>query len=716
MPKIDFRTMSIGAKLIVLTVPLIALATMVAAGLIYQHDVAKNNDKLEHRARSLQHQIMADRAYYASVVVPKIKELEGTVGVDYKEVHGRFPLPATFVREVAEATKQLANGYTVNLISPWPINKDKGITDDFHRDAFAYLSANPKGQFIRNEVLRDRKVMRYMAADIAAAQSCVNCHNAHAQSPRHDFKLNDLMGGLEIIIPMDQYVAETRRDLLVTVSGGVGLCLLVLGIMAMGTNRTVHKPLQALAGRMAAFVAKEDAKFMRPWAPAQAAKTSIGDEATHITATFERMQGVIVTQQNELREANQNLEQRVIERTDELRRTMEEKERIGSELRIASDIQRSILPRTFPPFPHRQEFELYAETIPAREMGGDFYDFFLIDGERLGFVIADVSGKGVPAAIFMAVSRTLVKATALTGVGPDECLQQVNRLLCPDNDAAMFVTVFYGILNAHTGVLEYSNGGHNIPYHLGRDGRIAMLEKSAGMALGIADEARFETKRLTLQHGDALFLYTDGVTEAMDSGDRMFTEQRLEEFLQRSHSATPAEQIHGVVGEVRQFSAGTAQSDDITVLALRFGKASGAVREDRLSVTLTNQLTEIERLSAIVDEFGGRHGIPPKVLFEVNMSLDEVLTNIISYGYADALSHDIIVRLSCREGTVSVEVEDDGRAFNPLTAPEPDLTKPLEERPIGGLGVHLIKTMMDALEYRRERDRNILTFKKRFAT
>lgn len=135
---------------------------------------------------------------------------------------------------------------------------------------------------------------------------------------------------------------------------------------------------------------------------------------------------------------------------------------------------------------------------------------------------------------------------------------------------------------------------------------------------------------------------------------------------------------------------------------------------ESLSVTLKNQLTEIERLSAIVDEFGEQHDIPAKVLFALNVSLDEILTNVISYGYADGLSHDIIVRLACRDGTVEIEVEDGARAYNPLTTPEPDLTKPVEERPIGGLGVHLLRKMMDSIEYRRERDRNILTFRKKF--
>src|SRR5215475_288826 len=215
----------------------------------------------------------------------------------------------------------------------------------------------------------------------------------------------------------------------------------------------------------------------------------------------------------------------------ELHRTMAEKERIGSELRIASEIQKSILPRTFPPFPDRADFEIYATTIPALEMCGDFYDFFLIDDKRLGVVIADVSGKGVPAAIFMAVSRSLLKATALTSVSPSECLEHVNRLICPDNESAMFVTVFYGILHTDTGELEFCNGGHNVPYVIGGD-RIVPVGQPEGMALGVLGDARYHTSRTSLKAGETLVLYTDGVTEAMDAQNHLFSTPRLERTLQ----------------------------------------------------------------------------------------------------------------------------------------------------------------------------------------
>ncbi len=558
------RKWRVGTELIVLTVPLIAAASLVAALVEYSRNQATLQEKLFHLAQSLAHQIMADRQYYASTVVPRITELGGSLGADYAQVHGRFPLPATFVREVSEATAKIRNGYATNLISPWPINKDKGIKDQFQHDAFAYLREHPGSQFVRTDTIQDRAVLRVLMADVASAQSCVSCHNAHPQSPKHDFKLNDVMGGLEIVMPMDRYVQESRKELALALAGGAGMCLLMTVIVAFGTNRTVARPLSRLAARMDSFAATAGG----PLAPTPS--RAQGNEVAELTAEFETMQMVIKQQRDDLLDANAHLEQRVVERTEELRRTMVEKERIASELRIASEIQKSILPRTFPPFPERGDFEIYAETIPAREMGGDFYDFFLIDADHLGFVIADVSDKGVPAAIFMAVCRTLIKATALQGVAPGECFRHVNALLCPDNDSAMFVTVFYGVLDTKTGDLDYSNAGHNPPYLLRVAGDIELVHGTGGMALGVLEGITFETRRARLRHGDALFLYTDGITEAMDQHGHLFADDRLRTLLRDVNGLPPTEILHRAVVEVRAFSAGAPQSDDITALALKY--------------------------------------------------------------------------------------------------------------------------------------------------
>jgi sigma-B regulation protein RsbU (phosphoserine phosphatase) len=243
---------------------------------------------------------------------------------------------------------------------------------------------------------------------------------------------------------------------------------------------------------------------------------------------------------------------------------------IQQELDVARRIQKSIVPRTFPPFPERKDFEVHAEMIPAREVGGDFYDFFLIDEEHLGFVIGDVSGKGVPSALLMAVSKTLLKATALKGLPPEECLQQVNRILYLESVSTMFVTIFYGILSTRTGEISYCNGGHNPPYILHRDGRVEMTETTGGLVLGAMANSTYKAKKIALQPGDGLFLYTDGITEAMDREENEFTEARLEACLKPLRAAALTDVIQGVIDEVRAFSTGTAQADDITILALRY--------------------------------------------------------------------------------------------------------------------------------------------------
>jgi len=247
-----------------------------------------------------------------------------------------------------------------------------------------------------------------------------------------------------------------------------------------------------------------------------------------------------------------------------------EKQRMDEALKLAREIQMSMLPKRFPPFPHRSEIDLYAAIEPAREVGGDFYDFMLIDDDHLGFAIGDVSGKGVPASLFMSVTKTLLRVTAGKRGRPSAVLAELNNELCRDNDTGTFVTIFYGILRLRTGELEYSSGGHNPPYVLFQNGAVEALEQTGGMALGVLEGVTYGTKKVTLRPREELFLYTDGVTEAMDSAGNLFSDHRLREFLQRAHKLSPTELIHSVVSEVKRFSCGAEQSDDITALALQY--------------------------------------------------------------------------------------------------------------------------------------------------
>jgi len=246
---------------------------------------------------------------------------------------------------------------------------------------------------------------------------------------------------------------------------------------------------------------------------------------------------------------------------------------IQQDLQTAREIQLAILPKTYPPFPERHEFDIYASMIAAKEVGGDFFDFFMIDNERLGFVIGDVSGKGVPAAIFMAVSRTLIRATGLKGISTKDCMGYVNKLLCNESVSCMFVTVFYGILNTLTGEVEYVNAGHNPPYRL-TGGQIEKVEMTGGTILGCLEDFSYQSKRLTLNPGDMLFLYTDGINEAFNAADEQFGDDRLEHFLADSHEKSPEEAVKGCIDAVTGFAGDVAQSDDMTLLAIRYNGRS----------------------------------------------------------------------------------------------------------------------------------------------
>jgi phosphoserine phosphatase RsbU/P len=265
---------------------------------------------------------------------------------------------------------------------------------------------------------------------------------------------------------------------------------------------------------------------------------------------------------------NKTLEEIILQRN-----SMKEHDQLVSirhDLNVAREIQLGILPKVFPPFPNHKEFDLFASMTAAKEVGGDFYDFFMINNDQLGFVIGDVSGKGIPAAIFMAVSRTLIRATGLKGMAPGECMKYVNNLLCNESVSSMFVTVFYGIINFRTGFLEYANAGHNPPYLLRTNNTIEKLESTGDIILGCFEDIQFSTRKAQLNPGDGVLLYTDGITEAFNRSEEEYGEARLENLL-ISLQPQPVEGIvTNIVDDVNGFADGAPQSDDITLLALKY--------------------------------------------------------------------------------------------------------------------------------------------------
>jgi len=247
-----------------------------------------------------------------------------------------------------------------------------------------------------------------------------------------------------------------------------------------------------------------------------------------------------------------------------------EKERMGAELNIARQIQESMLPCIFPPYPDRTEFNIFATMLPAKEVGGDFYDFYLIDEDRLAVVIADVSGKGVPSALFMVITKILIKSNAMQGKPPSEVFETVNTLLCENNETSMFVTAFMGVLDIPSGRFTYTNAGHNPPLIKRKNANYEYLKTKAGFVLGGLEGFTYTQEELTLETGDAVYLYTDGVTEAMDPENRLFTDEKLLDTINMSKETDQQALLEHIKNEIDSFADGAEQADDITMLALTY--------------------------------------------------------------------------------------------------------------------------------------------------
>lgn len=400
-------------------------------------------------------------------------------------------------------------------------------------------------------------------------------------------------------------------------------------------------------------------------------------------------------------------------RTEALKQTIGAKERIESELRIAHDLQMDLVPSHFPAFPERSEIDIYAQLEPAREVGGDFYDFFFIDEDHFCFGIGDVSGKGVPAALFMSMAKTMIKSMGKVMHKPHMILEEVNKEISPDNDSCTFVTVFLGILNTRTGELCYTNAGHNPPILIKNKEHAQFIAGGESSAIGIDEEIEYKGATTFLNPDDILCLYTDGVTEAFNQDGDMYSDERLLQKVRDSRTGTVRVLVEDICQSVHSFSEGAVQSDDITVLAVQYFLSNRS--EDRIQkvIILTNQISEISRLKSFVADIGKENHFSEEIVFDITLALEEVFTNIIHYGFSDDNPHEIVIQVKMEKDLLMIQVEDDGKPFNSLEASDPDLSKPLEEREKGGLGIYLHRELMDNLEYERDSGKNILLMGKK---
>jgi sigma-B regulation protein RsbU (phosphoserine phosphatase) len=386
-----------------------------------------------------------------------------------------------------------------------------------------------------------------------------------------------------------------------------------------------------------------------------------------------------------------------------------QKDRMEDELNIGHDIQMSMLPLVFPPYPDRNEFSINALLEPAREVGGDFYDFFFIGKDELCLVIGDVSGKGVPGALFMAVTRTMIKSSALGDRSPASIVTRVNEELSADNPQCMFVTLFLGIVNVRTGEFRFTNAGHNPPYIIQDGGELVCLDHRHGPIIGAVEGIAYKENVLSFSRNDRLLLFTDGVTEAMNPAGDLYLENRLEEFLNKHQTLPTDDLVTEVLGAVEEFAADAEQADDITLLAFSFDIEPQEIVHHRLELEARADLSEISRVNQELSVFAGEHGLGEAAVQKVSIALDDLLNNIISYGFDDEEDHIIQIKLDYAEGRLEITISDDGVPFNPFDQAQPDTALSVEDRKIGGLGVLLVKELMSDVHYQRQQDSNVVT-------
>ena len=381
----------------------------------------------------------------------------------------------------------------------------------------------------------------------------------------------------------------------------------------------------------------------------------------------------------------------------------------NKELGLATNIQKHMLPSIFPAFPEKKEFDIYALMEPAKEVGGDFYDFFLIDDTHLGLVIADVSDKGVPAALFMMASKIMVQNYALIGYSPKEVLTRVNKQICANNQDEMFVTVWLGILDLKTGIITASNAGHERPIIKHPDGHFEVINDKHGFVVGWLPASVYSEYTIQLEKGAKLFVYTDGVPEARDSNEQFGMTRTLESL--NKHENEPVTDIaRGLLSDISAFMGSANQFDDITMLCLEYRGYEDTVKE----LVIPAVVSDVRQGINPILEFLKEQGVEHKILYKIELSIEEVLVNVASYAYDEPNTGNITIQYQIKESPrrIVINITDEGKPFNPLERPEPDVTLPSDQREIGGLGIFIVRKTMDEIKYDRKNNKNVLTLKK----
>ncbi len=461
------------------------------------------------------------------------------------------------------------------------------------------------------------------------------------------------------------------------------LGLIVVALMCRGVIKRITKPLRRFADS-ADEISKGNFQAELP-------KIKSKDEMLRLRNSFETMQTSLVRQIEETKIMN------------------EEKGRLEGELHTARHIQMSMLPKTFPPFPERDDLDIYGLLAPAKEVGGDLYDFYIRD-EKLFFCIGDVSGKGVPASLVMAVTRSLFRSTSSHENRPSRIINIINDAIARDNESNMFVTFFLGILDLPTGRLRYCNAGHNAPISIKQD-KVGFLQVISNIPIGVLTDFQFEEQETWLPHGAAIFLFTDGLNEAENNNHEQFGDGRILAVEQDAYNLSAQEQIDKMTQAVKMHVNGAEQNDDMTMLSIKYVYQHDEQAKSR-HLILKNQVEELNKLPEFVDTVCEEAGIDMVLIASLNLALEEAATNVVLYAYGKN-EGEVDIEAVYTEKYLKFILTDTGVAFDPTQKEEVDTTLSVEERQIGGLGIHLVRQIMDSVNYERINGKNVLTLIKR---
>ena len=373
----------------------------------------------------------------------------------------------------------------------------------------------------------------------------------------------------------------------------------------------------------------------------------------------------------------------------------------AKEMKMATDIQLSALPNVFPPFPDETRFDIWASMETAKEVGGDFYDFYFTGQDRVLFLVADVSGKGVPAAMFMMRAKTLLKSAAQTGKPIAQAFEEVNNALSEGNSSCTFVTAWAGELNTRTGHVNFVNAGHNPPVII-RGGKAELLKSRPSLALGAMSGIHYRVGEIQLEPGEEIYLYTDGIVEQPDKSEELYGEPRMLKVLSNT-SLRGKGVLDAVLEDVRRYSDGVEQADDRTQLLIRYRGEPNVVSREYVPT--------MEDLARATDDLAAAlKSVPDKAKNKLLIAADEIFANIVRYSGATHWSLTIV--LTHHPEGVRLVISDDGKPFDPLIHRDPDTTLSAAEREVGGLGILIVKKTMSPVTYRRRNGNNILSIGK----